>query len=62
MNCIVNICSLGRDNGECKMGLRRYYYNFQSKMCKHFMYGGCFGNLNNFGTFDECFETCQNEG
>lgn len=35
-----------------------YYYNFVSKQCELFSYGGCMGNENKFSTLTECEENC----
>jgi len=37
----------------------RFYYDKTSKSCKEFVYGGCFGNANNFETKEECEKACK---
>ena len=44
--------------GECRAALPRWYYNINSGKCEQFIYGGCGGNENNFGTNDECEGNC----
>ena len=35
-----------------------YYYDAQASACRSFVYGGCSGNANNFGSAGECIATC----
>ncbi|XP_034042455.1 tissue factor pathway inhibitor a isoform X2 [Thalassophryne amazonica] len=62
--CIVsadkNPCHLGEAPGPCRGLLTRYFYDTRSQKCKHFFYGGCFGNANNFRSMMECQHKCQN--
>ncbi|GFS71683.1 papilin [Nephila pilipes] len=51
-------CNLPRDKGPCKGYLMRYYYDKTEKSCKKFIYGGCQGNENNFGSIAECIKKC----
>ncbi|XP_077521281.1 actinia tenebrosa protease inhibitors-like [Amblyomma americanum] len=44
--------------GPCKGYFPRYYYDNTTKTCKQFIYGGCQGNGNNFGTLEECKNRC----
>uniref|UniRef100_A0A8C7WUF1 BPTI/Kunitz inhibitor domain-containing protein n=1 Tax=Oryzias sinensis TaxID=183150 RepID=A0A8C7WUF1_9TELE len=37
----------------------RYFYNFKKGRCEIFIYGGCFGNQNNFETEKECLRRCR---
>ncbi|KAH8029364.1 hypothetical protein HPB51_025510 [Rhipicephalus microplus] len=36
----------------------RYYFNNETNTCEKFVYGGCQANGNNFGTLEECRNTC----
>jgi len=52
------ICALPSETGPCRAMKPRYYYNSQKQKCERFMYGGCKGNDNNFGTHRECVMKC----
>ncbi|CDW61093.1 Kunitz BPTI domain containing protein, partial [Trichuris trichiura] len=41
-------CKLPADPGPCKGKFPRYYYDWDSKQCAEFTYGGCRGNENNY--------------
>ena len=36
----------------------RYFFNFASRRCEEFLYGGCRGNQNNFKTLKSCISSC----
>uniref|UniRef100_A0A0M3INW2 Thyroglobulin type-1 domain-containing protein n=1 Tax=Ascaris lumbricoides TaxID=6252 RepID=A0A0M3INW2_ASCLU len=52
------VCNLPMDSGPCMVKVHRYFYNRNSRSCVHFDYGGCSGNLNNFGSEAECERFC----
>ncbi|XP_072117818.1 carboxypeptidase inhibitor SmCI-like isoform X3 [Mobula birostris] len=54
-----NPCYLEADGGPCRAYFRRYFYNRHTKKCEQFIYGGCFGNRNNFQTQQHCEDVCQ---
>lgn len=59
MNTEKDVCSLPKKYGlECQV-VTRYYYSRQEGKCKHFTYGGCDGNANNFKTEEECKKACE---
>ncbi|TDH07167.1 hypothetical protein EPR50_G00120860 [Perca flavescens] len=62
--CVVsdekNPCHLGEAPGPCRGLLTRYFFDSDSQQCKHFFYGGCFGNANNFRSMAACQAKCQN--
>lgn len=37
----------------------RFFYNRTSSECEPFVYGGCQGNENNFGTHQQCMGNCS---
>ncbi|XP_054879022.1 kunitz-type protease inhibitor 1-like [Poeciliopsis prolifica] len=45
--------------GPCRAHFHRWYYNPKDRKCVRFIYGGCYGNGNNFEDEDECSETCD---
>ncbi|XP_042350914.1 tissue factor pathway inhibitor-like [Plectropomus leopardus] len=62
--CVVsddkNPCHLAEAPGPCRGLVTRYFFDSESQQCKHFFYGGCFGNANNFRSMAECQAKCQN--
>ncbi|XP_070770631.1 tissue factor pathway inhibitor a [Enoplosus armatus] len=62
--CVVsddkNPCHLAEAPGPCRGLVTRYFFDTNSQQCKHFFYGGCFGNANNFRSMVECKAKCQN--
>uniref|UniRef100_UPI003AAA4BB3 tissue factor pathway inhibitor a n=1 Tax=Centroberyx gerrardi TaxID=166262 RepID=UPI003AAA4BB3 len=64
--CVVSAdkspCHLAEAPGPCRGLVTRYFFDSESQECKHFFYGGCFGNANNFRSMAECQAKCQNPG
>ncbi|CAK6963707.1 tissue factor pathway inhibitor a [Scomber scombrus] len=62
--CVVsdhkNPCHLPEAPGPCRGLMSRYFFESTSQQCRHFFYGGCFGNANNFRSMAGCQEKCQN--
>jgi len=54
--------AIGGPGPTCLAHIERYFYNSSSMNCEIFIYGGCGGNLNNFGNDTECMDSCQPEG
>ena len=42
------------DEGDCKDFSTRFYFDYFAETCKSFVWGGCGGSRNNFGTKEEC--------
>ncbi|XP_030062805.1 inter-alpha-trypsin inhibitor isoform X2 [Microcaecilia unicolor] len=62
-SCInKNYCGQDKVVGPCKAKNNRYFYNSTSKACELFVYGGCFGNGNNFFLEEECKQICRTKG
>uniref|UniRef100_A0AC35GV73 BPTI/Kunitz inhibitor domain-containing protein n=1 Tax=Panagrolaimus sp. PS1159 TaxID=55785 RepID=A0AC35GV73_9BILA len=55
------ICSLPPQQGnQCsKMSITRFYFNIVTKECASFGFNGCNGNLNNFGSVEQCKNFCS---
>ncbi|KAJ7408560.1 hypothetical protein WISP_119423 [Willisornis vidua] len=51
-------CLLPPDDGPCRAMVPRWYYDRHTQSCQEFTYGGCYGNANNFLTFDDCEKNC----
>ena len=45
--------------GYCRARLIRWFYDNEANKCESFLYSGCGGNENNFGTVDECSKKCE---
>ncbi|XP_014383204.1 kunitz-type serine protease inhibitor 161-like [Alligator sinensis] len=56
---VPDICRLPPEQGHCARYLKRYYYNWVTRTCQQFIYGGCQGNANNFKTRRECENRCK---
>ena len=44
------VCQLPMEAGPCYALMPRFFFNFETRRCEQFIYGGCRGNKNNFGT------------
>lgn len=51
-------CALAPVVGPCKGTFPRWYYDRDAGECKHFLYGGCQGNHNNFLQESDCVTEC----
>ncbi|KAK9886678.1 hypothetical protein WA026_017598 [Henosepilachna vigintioctopunctata] len=51
-------CHLPSETGECANYTDRFYYDTKDRACRHFYYGGCGGNENNFLTQEQCQQRC----
>ncbi|XP_056010489.1 papilin-like [Ostrea edulis] len=57
-----NSCDLRPVTGPCKGHMIRYFFNSTSKRCEQFVFGGCRGNENNFGSHKACLRACSAAG
>ncbi len=53
-----DICSLPQVSGRCSAHFPSFWHNPSTGQCESFVYGGCDGNANRFGTLAECQATC----
>ncbi|KAM3656413.1 kunitz-type protease inhibitor 2 [Ammospiza caudacuta] len=51
-------CRLPALTGRCRASIPRWFFNASSGSCESFVFGGCGGNGNNFGSERECRESC----
>ncbi|XP_076612154.1 low-density lipoprotein receptor-related protein 11 [Chaetodon auriga] len=51
-------CAAAPVVGPCKGTFPRWYYDRNAGECKHFLYGGCQGNHNNFLQESDCVSEC----
>ncbi|XP_075939853.1 low-density lipoprotein receptor-related protein 11 [Anarhichas minor] len=51
-------CAASPVVGPCKGTFPRWYYDQNAGECKHFLYGGCQGNHNNFLQETDCVSEC----
>lgn len=51
-------CAVAPVVGPCKGTFPRWYYDHTAGECKHFLYGGCQGNHNNFLQESDCVSEC----
>ncbi|XP_054258197.1 papilin isoform X2 [Macrosteles quadrilineatus] len=53
-----NICYLPVDKGPCNEQLPAWFFDPASGQCQTFVYGGCQGNANRFGSIEQCERQC----
>ncbi|XP_034018536.1 low-density lipoprotein receptor-related protein 11 [Thalassophryne amazonica] len=57
-----DLCVASPVVGPCKGTFPRWYYDREAGLCKHFLYGGCQGNHNNFLQEVDCVAECIQKG
>ena len=50
---------MDKDPGPCRNNMSRFFYNYRTRVCEPFSYGGCRGNANNFGSASDCQQKCS---
>ncbi|XP_063350484.1 kunitz-type protease inhibitor 2 [Pelmatolapia mariae] len=53
------MCTEKPDSGPCRAAFTMFYYDLDSASCRPFIYGGCRGNNNRYGSEDECMSSCS---
>ena len=61
MKFLTDDCQLPVDPGPCDNTNERYFYDYASKECKEFNYGGCHGNENNYISMFSCIWHCESK-
>ena len=56
-----NPCHQPPFTGPCHGIFLRYFYNVTSQKCETFIYGGCYGNGNNYLSLHECQQQCSGQ-
>ena len=56
---LQDVCKLSEDTGPCTKYQQRFFFDHRSHECRAFIYGGCYGNGNNFLTKEECRQACR---
>ncbi|KAG8186998.1 hypothetical protein JTE90_005769 [Oedothorax gibbosus] len=63
-SCLANVveerdvCRLPQNPGTCSEFRERWFFDYEMGQCHRFLYSGCDGNDNNFGSFGECEQRC----
>jgi len=52
-------CSLKKDPGSCTGSFIRYYFDANLKECIQFLWTGCTGNANRYGSVADCLSDCS---
>ncbi|XP_078100708.1 kunitz-type protease inhibitor 2 isoform X2 [Sander vitreus] len=54
-------CMVTSDPGPCRAAFPMFYYDASTASCQTFMYGGCRGNNNRYGSAEECLSRCSRD-
>ncbi|KAB7500858.1 Boophilin-G2 [Armadillidium nasatum] len=54
----VDKCCQPIERGPCPDYIIKYGFDIENGKCVEFIYGGCYGNANNFETIEECISEC----
>lgn len=58
----TEVCKLLPETGPCRAYIPQFFYNFETKRCEIFIYGGCAGNQNRFDSLKMCLQKCHPDG
>lgn len=56
---VAEECLLPRDTGPCRGIMPKWHYDWKTKQCQEFTYGGCQGNDNRFESKEACEMKCH---
>ncbi|KAI2656123.1 Actinia tenebrosa protease inhibitor [Labeo rohita] len=59
MHSFEEECAAPSESGPCRAAFPVFYFDPSTQSCKRFIYGGCQGNLNRYGSEEECMATCS---
>ncbi|ELU04243.1 hypothetical protein CAPTEDRAFT_219882 [Capitella teleta] len=59
---VPDVCTMPAEAGPCYASISRFFFDSRNGRCEEFVYGGCEGNANNFGTLEECEKRCHRLG
>lgn len=51
-------CNAKAVTGPCRASFLRWYFDAEKNSCGNFIYGGCWGNKNNYLSKEECMSRC----
>jgi hypothetical protein len=51
-------CNAPAQSGNCEAYFESWFHDVTTGLCRPFVYGGCGGNANRYGSFEECQEAC----
>uniref|UniRef100_A0A0N5B0E0 Kunitz/Bovine pancreatic trypsin inhibitor domain protein n=1 Tax=Syphacia muris TaxID=451379 RepID=A0A0N5B0E0_9BILA len=54
------LCTQPMRIGDCKLSIRQYWYDANTRQCTAFLFTGCQGNDNRFDTLYDCRNFCKN--
>ncbi|XP_034473704.1 male accessory gland serine protease inhibitor isoform X1 [Drosophila innubila] len=54
-----SMAGMPQDSAACMAFMPSWSYNAAKNTCVEFIYGGCGGNQNQFGSRDECEKACK---
>lgn len=58
----ADVCNMDKDVGPCDDFGAVWYFEYNSRTCRRFLYGGCDGNGNRFDSREDCESRCLNGG
>ncbi|KAF0031039.1 hypothetical protein F2P81_017770 [Scophthalmus maximus] len=54
-------CTVTPDPGPCRAAFPKFYFDHNTGTCQSFLYGGCRGNHNRYGSMEECLTHCSRD-
>lgn len=60
--CFPDQCKLPIERGSCAGNFGRWGFNAETRRCEQFIWGGCEGNSNRFGSEAACVMRCNPPG